>query len=99
MLSLPFLLVRIVYTVALSLGHKGSPIYFLSVNIYIQALMKFLMEAIVVCLYLYGGFATPRVQPTLEGEMREGGVKGVDEVQVHGEQMEMQPESRRREHR
>ncbi len=60
--ALPFLLVRVLYTVIVSFSHPGSPFYFQDVDVYISAFMQFLMEAIVVMLFVAAGLATPKKQ-------------------------------------
>jgi hypothetical protein len=64
--ALPFLLVRIIYTVAVSFSPHGSVFYFLTVDVYISAFMQFLMEALVVAIFIAAGLATPKKaqQPT-----------------------------------
>jgi hypothetical protein len=61
LLSLPFLLVRMIYTVCAGFSKPGSTFYFQDVNVWAQAFMQFLMEAIVVSLYIFAGILTPKV--------------------------------------
>ena len=81
-LALPFLLVRIIYSVASGFSGPSSPFYFRNVNVYVQAFMQFLMEAIVVCLYIFAGLMTPKMvkRTYMEGSL-EGG-KDVESMEM-----------------
>ena len=69
--SIPFLIVRVIYAVAVSFSHdKSSPLYQYNVNIWIQAFLQFAMEAIVVILYVSAGILTPEAPK--ETEAKEG---------------------------
>lgn len=57
---LPFILVRVIYTVATSFASRGSLFFATNPNIWCQALMMFLMEAICVALYVWAGLCTPK---------------------------------------
>lgn len=59
--ALPFLLVRIVYTVAVGFSPKDTPFYFTNVSVWARAFMQFLMEAIGVGIFVFAGLATPRM--------------------------------------
>ncbi|KAK4540328.1 hypothetical protein LTR36_009285 [Oleoguttula mirabilis] len=61
LLALPFLLVRLVYTVAVAFSAPGGVFYFSDVNVYAQAFMQFMMEAIVVSIFIFGGLLTPKM--------------------------------------
>lgn len=77
--AIPFLLVRVIYTVASAFSSPGSTFYFRSPNVYVQAFMMFLMEAIVVSLYIVAGLLTPKqvsVASTSAGYV--GGQKDVE---------------------
>ncbi|KAF7197516.1 hypothetical protein HII31_01326 [Pseudocercospora fuligena] len=56
----PFLLVRVIYTVASSFGGPGSIFYFKTPNVFVEAFMMFLMEAIIVSAYIIAGLTTPK---------------------------------------
>lgn len=60
--ALPFLLVRIIYTVVSAFSNQGSAFYFRNANVYIQAFMLFLMEAIIICAYFFAGLTTPKME-------------------------------------
>lgn len=62
---LPFVLVRVIYTVTVSFGTSGSIFNAVSPNVWIQAFMMFCMEAICVTLYVCAGILTPK-QTALE---------------------------------
>ena len=57
------------YTVAVGFSNPGEAFYFRNVNVWAQAFMMFLMEAIVVSLYVLAGLMTPKYEPR---ELREG---------------------------
>lgn len=57
---LPFILVRVIYTIAVSFGKPGSLFDAVSPNIWIQAFLMFSMEAFCVSLYIYAGLRTPK---------------------------------------
>ncbi|KAF2213564.1 hypothetical protein CERZMDRAFT_90483 [Cercospora zeae-maydis SCOH1-5] len=57
---LPFLLVRLVYTLAVSFSSPGSIFAYPSPSVPVQASMMFAMEAIVLCFYIIAGLLTPR---------------------------------------
>lgn len=73
--SIPFLLVRVIYAVAVSFSHdKSSPLYQYNVNVYVSAFMQFAMEAIVVVFYVTAGLLTPetpKVVAAKEGQTLE----------------------------
>lgn len=61
--AMPFLLVRMIYTVAVGFtSSTSSPFYRLGVSVWIQAFMQFAMEGIVVLLFIAAGLATPEDQ-------------------------------------
>ncbi|KAK5129409.1 hypothetical protein LTR08_003296 [Meristemomyces frigidus] len=60
--ALPFLLVRVIYTVIVAFSDKGSIFYFEDVNIWVKAFMQFTMEAFVVSLFIFAGLMTPKVE-------------------------------------
>ncbi|EMC95894.1 hypothetical protein BAUCODRAFT_24881 [Baudoinia panamericana UAMH 10762] len=60
--ALPFLLVRVIYTVASSFSGPGSPFYYRDENVYLQAFMQFLMEAIIVTIFIAAGLLTPKAE-------------------------------------
>ena len=67
--SIPFLLVRVVYAVAVSFSRDpSSPLYQYNVNIYVSALMQFAMEAIVVIFYVTAGVLTPEAPKVVEAK-------------------------------
>ena len=62
--SLPFLLVRLIYSVISAFDWKSSDFSFLSTSskaVVIQAILSFLMEVIVVTIYLVTGLLTPAI--------------------------------------
>ncbi|KAK5169019.1 uncharacterized protein LTR77_006328 [Saxophila tyrrhenica] len=63
--ALPFLLVRIIYTVVVSFAGKGSIFYLWNVNVYVSAFMQFLMEAFVVVIFMTAGLLTPKRAKTV----------------------------------
>ncbi|KXT02296.1 hypothetical protein AC578_248 [Pseudocercospora eumusae] len=65
---LSFLLVRVIYTVASSLCGPGSGFYFNTTNVLVEAFMMFLMEAIIVSVYLMAGLATPKKVAAQHGQ-------------------------------
>lgn len=69
LLALPFLLVRLIYTVAVAFSPSGSVFNFLDVNVYISAFMQFMMEAIVVSIFIFAGLLTPKM---VKHELKEG---------------------------
>lgn len=67
--SIPFLLVRVIYAVAVSFSHNpSSPLYQYNVNIYVSAFMQFAMEAIVVIFYVTAGMLTPEAPKMVEAK-------------------------------
>ncbi|KAK4903322.1 hypothetical protein LTR27_000253 [Elasticomyces elasticus] len=70
-IALPFLAVRIAYTIASAFSKKGGLFYYADVNIYVQAFMQFAMEAIVVCIFITAGVLTPKMekQKIIEGDV------------------------------
>lgn len=62
--ALPLLLVRIIYTVIVSFSGPGSDFYFKDVNVWAESFMQFLMEAVVVTLFVTAGLMTPKKQKT-----------------------------------
>jgi hypothetical protein len=80
-LALPFMLVRIIYTICAAFSSKGSIFFFADVNVYVSAFMQFLMEAIVVSIFVVAGMLTPRApkRQHLDSVVDvEGGNKGVE---------------------
>lgn len=68
--ALPFLLVRVVYTVIVSFSTSPSSIfYFRSVNVYVSAFMQFLMEAFTVVIFIVAGLLTPKREERPERDM------------------------------
>ncbi|KAK1808500.1 hypothetical protein LTR12_017143 [Friedmanniomyces endolithicus] len=61
-IAIPFLAVRIAYSIASAFANAGSVFYFGSVNVYAQAFMQFLPEAIVVVLFIVAGLMTPKME-------------------------------------
>lgn len=70
--ALPFLCVRIVYTLCVVFGTRGSVFDFRNVNVWVQAFMQFLMEVVVVAIFVLAGVTTPK---HVKREMQEGAVK------------------------
>lgn len=89
-IALPFLLVRVAYTIAVAFSNAGGIFYFREPNVFVEAFMQFLMEAIVVCLYIGAGLMTPKApkrdvkQGTRDVEMQGGaryeGLRGQQET-------------------
>ncbi|RMY58274.1 hypothetical protein D0864_13392 [Hortaea werneckii] len=60
-LALPFLCVRIVYTVCVSFGSGTTGVFsFGNVNVWVAAFMQFFNEAVVVSIFVFAGFVTPK---------------------------------------
>lgn len=57
---LPFLLVRVIYTVAVSFSDPGSLFAYPTPSVVVQAVMMFAMEALALCLYMWAGVFTPK---------------------------------------
>nr|OQO27180.1 hypothetical protein B0A51_04440 [Rachicladosporium sp. CCFEE 5018] len=80
--ALPFLLVRLVYTLAVGFSSsKTSPFYRFDISMWVQALMQFAMEAVIVLVFMVAGLLTPamdenhysvRGQQSLGVEMERG---------------------------
>ena len=70
-IALPFLCVRILYTVivAFSSNNPSSDFYFRNVNVLVSAFMQFLMEAIVVMIFIAAGLLTPRKQVVQQSDV------------------------------
>lgn len=63
LLALPFICVRVIYTVLLAFTtDRSSVFYFENVNVYVEAFMQFCMEAIVVLIFTVTGLVTPKRQ-------------------------------------
>lgn len=59
--ALPFLCVRIVFTVCVSFGSGTTgPFSFGNVNVWVSAFMQFFNEAVVVSIFVFAGFVTPK---------------------------------------
>ena len=59
-LVLPFLLVRVIYTIAVSFSSSGSIFAYPTPSVVVQATMMFAMEACALCLYIWAGLLTPK---------------------------------------
>lgn len=76
---LPFVLVRVIYTIAVSFSDPGSVFYPLTENVWVQAFMMFCVEAISVSIYIWAGVLSPRQTPlkdhasTTDGNVELGG--------------------------
>ena len=79
--ALPFLLVRITYTITVAFSNAGGPFYFRDVSVWAMAFMQFLMEAVVVCLFMAAGMTTPKM---VKQELREGSldVEGQKDIEM-----------------
>ncbi|KAK4614129.1 hypothetical protein CLAFUW4_08835 [Fulvia fulva] len=76
---LPFLLVRMIYTVVVSFAHPGSHFYYLAPSARVTAFMMFLMEAICIVLYSWAGLITPKaVTPPSQTGRKDLESNGVD---------------------
>ena len=90
--ALPFLLVRIVYAVIVSFTtDPNSDFYAASVNVYISAFMQFLMEAIVVVIFVTAGLMTPKRQKVATPDVElnssyAGGYAGVPTTDMPSQQ-------------
>jgi len=86
--ALPFLLIRIVYTIAVGFAPAGSAFDSRDVNVWAQALMQFLMDALVVCVYIIAGLVTPQARKPVfvQGgrDLEGGGDRGGDTAQEYG---------------
>jgi hypothetical protein len=97
-----FILVRIVYTVCTSWANQGSIFYFGNVNVYVQAFMQFLMEALAVIIFVIAGIMTPMAakHEPLDGRVDvESGPKEVEMISgptrpIAGNAPRQQPQSR-----
>ncbi|KAK3052692.1 hypothetical protein LTR09_006174 [Extremus antarcticus] len=72
--ALPFLLVRILYTVIVAFAKEGSVFYFSDVDVYVSAFMQFLMEAFVVVIFIVAGLLTPKQDKEGRGQREIGSV-------------------------
>ncbi|RMY81738.1 hypothetical protein D0862_12252 [Hortaea werneckii] len=79
--ALPFLCVRMVFTVCMSFGGSTGPFNFGNVNVWVAAFMQFFNEAVVVSIFVFAGFVTPRWE---RKEIREG-VESKDGRDAEGE--------------
>ncbi|TKA78863.1 hypothetical protein B0A55_03816 [Friedmanniomyces simplex] len=61
-IAIPFLAVRISYSIASAFSNPGGIFYFEDVNVYAEAFMQFLMEAIVISLFIFAGLMTPKME-------------------------------------
>ncbi|KAI6794500.1 hypothetical protein KC361_g5561 [Hortaea werneckii] len=60
-LALPFLCVRIVFTVCVSFGSGTTgPFSFGDVNVWVAAFMQFFNEAVAISIFVFAGFVTPK---------------------------------------
>lgn len=88
--SLPFLAVRVLYTllVAFKSNDPGSDFYYRDISVWISALMQFLMEAISVCIFVIAGLVTPRRQ-VVPSQPRPSTISGVESqgVRMSGHSM------------
>ncbi|USW56158.1 Putative RTA-like protein [Septoria linicola] len=57
---LPFLLVRVIYTVAVSFSTPGSIFAYPIPNVVVQAIMMFAMEALALCFYMWAVMSTSK---------------------------------------
>lgn len=76
---LPFILVRMLYTVITAFAGSGSVFYFRAINVWIEAFMQFLMEAIVVACFVTAGLMTPQApkrEPTDADKAEQGRARG-----------------------
>jgi magnesium-transporting ATPase (P-type) len=62
LLSVPFLLVRVIYIMLLAFDDKDSLFNPISPNIYIQAFMQIFMEFICFALYTTAGLLSPKME-------------------------------------
>ncbi|KAF2457651.1 hypothetical protein BDY21DRAFT_30704 [Lineolata rhizophorae] len=66
--ALPFLLVRVIYSIIVAFSNIGSDFYILDVNIWAKAFMQYTMEFIIVAFLVAAGFATDKVKKAAVGE-------------------------------
>lgn len=65
--SLPFLLVRMIYLLAVSFATSPSSVFYVfDLNIYVEAFMQITMEFIVFILYVVAGLMTAGLKETLQ---------------------------------
>lgn len=96
--SVPFLLVRIVYSMAVGFSTSpSSPFYTWNVNSYVQGFMQFAMEAMVIIIYVSAGLMTPKAakRETLESSVDAGSAKSGSEADAAEVEMEAGRDSRR----
>lgn len=66
-LSQPFLLVRIIYLLAVSFATSPSSVFYVfDPNIYVEAFMQIAMEFIVFILFVTAGVMTPGIKDTMQ---------------------------------
>ena len=71
LLALPWLFVRIAYSIIVAFANPESPFFYRNVGVYPKAFMQFLPEAVVVILFIIAGMLTPRMQRP-ENKVEEG---------------------------
>ena len=72
--ALPFILVRALFGVLVAFAKPGGTFYIEDVNVYCEAFMQFLMEAITVTIFAIAGLMTPK----LKDMVRQDGAQGKD---------------------
>ena len=62
LVAIPWLLVRMVFSILVSFSSPGSNFYFRNVSVWPKAFMQFLPEAVVVMVFITAGLMTQRIQ-------------------------------------
>lgn len=89
LIAVPFLLVRVIYSVCSAFSHPGGVFYIFDINVYAEAFMQFMMEAIVVCLYIFAGLTTPKApQRSTDNGARRKDLEGRNVEMINGPRQE-----------
>lgn len=91
--SLPFLFVRILYTVIVAFASRGSVFYFADIDVYVQAFMQFLMEVFVVVTFIVAGLLTSKQAP------REANSHDMERLENSGAPPSLRPRTDQQRHR
>ncbi|KXL49311.1 hypothetical protein M433DRAFT_158816 [Acidomyces richmondensis BFW] len=89
LMAIPFLLVRVIYTICSAFSHPGSIFYMYDINVYVEAFMQFMMEAIVVCIYITAGLSTPKApQRAIHDGSQQKNLEGRNVEMINGPKQE-----------
>lgn len=81
--ALPFLFVRVLYTV-LKAFDVSKDFYYRNPNVYVEAFMQFAMEAIVVIMFITVGILTPRMVQQPRQQQSPAGQQQMEDVEGMG---------------